>query len=138
MSKLSEYLALVPEGFKNITEVIDGLRNQLKMELGTIPKAHEEEIIRRRLICDACPFLSTNATKAGVYFSARKDEHCTMCGCPKATRTASLEAECGIATYNANPQNINNKLPLKWEAYKPNSDERENETASTNRTTVSI
>lgn len=118
MSKLSEYLALVPEGLKNIDGVLNGLKNNLKLELGNIPIEHEEEILRRRLICSTCPFMSKNAVAAGTYVTARTDEHCIMCGCPIKTKTSSLYANCGIETYNI--KNPDNQIPLKWEKYKPN------------------
>lgn len=116
MSKLTEYLALIPDGLKNLGGVVEGFRNQIKMELGTIPKEDEDEIIRRRLICSTCPFMSVNAIRNGIYTTQRTDKHCTMCGCPLETRTASLQSECGIANYNM--QNPNNQLPLKWEKFK--------------------
>lgn len=116
MSKLSEYLALIPAGLHNISGVVDGLRNQLKLELGTIPQEDEDEIIRRRLICSTCPFMSVNAVRAKTYSTSRNDEHCTQCGCPILTKTASLQSNCGIENYNM--QNPNNPLPLKWEKFK--------------------
>lgn len=116
MSKLTEYIALIPNGIKNLNSVVDGLRNQLKMELGTLPQEDEDEIIRRRLICNDCPFMSINALKAGTYTTKRTDVHCSMCGCPLSTKTSSLQSECGIANYNI--QNPNNPLPLKWEKFK--------------------
>lgn len=117
MSKLTEYLKLLPAGAKNIGAVVEGLRNSIKLEYGTIPQEHEDEIIRRRLICSECPFMSVNAVKAGTYTTKRNDEHCSLCGCPIKTKTSSLQANCGIETYNKN--NPNNQLPLKWVAYKP-------------------
>lgn len=116
MSALSEYLALIPGGLKNIGNVVEGLRNQIKMEYGNIPQEDSDEIVRRRLICNDCPFMSKNAVKNGTYFTKRVDEHCTMCGCPLDTRTASLHAPCGIDTYNQ--KNPNNQLPLKWDKFK--------------------
>ena len=118
MSKLTEYLSLIPDGVKNLSGVVDGIRNDIKLKNGTLPQDQEDEIVRRRLICATCPFMSANAVKAGTYSTSRKDEHCTMCGCPTDTKTASLLANCGIETYNI--KNPNNKLPLKWEKYKPN------------------
>lgn len=116
MSKLTEYLKLIPKGIKNIPQIIEGLSNQIKMEIGTIPKEDEDEIIRRRLICSQCPFLSVNALEAKLYTTDRTDAHCTHCGCPIATRTASLEANCGIEDYNLN--NPKTPIPLKWEKVK--------------------
>lgn len=116
MSKLAEYLALIPKGFKNIDKVLEGIVNQVKLEFGTLPQEEQEIIMGRRAICASCPFMSLNAKKLGFYTTDREDEHCTQCGCPIGTRTASLESNCGLETYNeANPET---KLPLKWEKTK--------------------
>jgi hypothetical protein len=112
MSKLSEYIKLLPRALKNADKIIDGLRNQLKLENGTLPKDQEDVIIGRRLICSQCPFNSTNATAAKWYASSRNDVHCTQCGCPIDIRTASLEANCGIEEYNK--QHSDNPILLKW------------------------
>lgn len=116
MSKLSEYLNLIPGGLKNMNALVDGLKNELKMELGTIPDDEQDEIVRRRLICSTCPFMSKNAVKAGIYQTKRTDEHCIHCGCPIKTRTASLLANCGIEAYNI--KNPSQPMELKWETYK--------------------
>lgn len=116
MSKLSEYLKLIPRGIKNLDKLIEGVTNQVKIELGTIPEEDLEVIVGRRLICNTCPFLSTNALKLGIYSTDRTDEHCIHCGCPKNTRTASLESNCGIEEYNKN--NPNDPLELKWKKVK--------------------
>ena len=116
MSKFSEYIKLVPKGLKNIDKVIEGVVNQVKMELGTIPEEHLKIITERRLICLQCPFNSVNAVKLGVYATDRKDEHCIHCGCPLKTRTASLESNCGAEAYNLN--HPDNPITLRWEKIK--------------------
>ncbi len=116
MSKLSEYLALIPKGLKHIPELVEGLVNEAKIELGTIPQEDLEVIVGRRLICSQCPYLSTNAEKAGYYKSARSDVHCTCCGCPISTRTASLTSNCGLE--ETNKENPEHPIPLKWVATK--------------------
>ena len=113
MSKFVEYLKLVPSGIKNLPQIIEGLSNQIKMELGAISEQNLDIILKRRLICSTCPFLSTNATQAGIYATDRQDVHCVMCGCPITTKTASLESNCGIETYNN--ENPSTPMPLKWE-----------------------
>lgn len=113
MGKLSEYLKLLPKGIQNLDKIIDGLKNEVRMEFGTIKPEHEEIIIARRLICNECPYLSTNAKKAGWYAPARTDEHCVMCGCPKNIRTAALDANCGIEDYNER-EKPETPLELKW------------------------
>lgn len=117
MSKLTEYLKLLPAGINNINAVVEGLRNNVKLEHGLLPPDEQDEIIRRRLICSTCPFMSTNAVANGVYTTKRTDEHCMLCGCPIVTKTSSLRSNCGIEAFNnKNPQT---PLPLNWEAYKP-------------------
>lgn len=118
MNKILEYIKLIPAGLANIDKVAEGFINQVKMELGTLPPEEVEIIAGRRLICSQCPLNSANATKAGWYKSDRSDIHCTACGCPVKTRTASLEMGCGIETLNAKPENLNTPLPLKWDKVK--------------------
>lgn len=113
MSYLSETLSLIVKGIPNIGKIAEGVKNQIKIELGTIPEADLEVITARRLICLTCSFMSKNAEVKGVYKTDRNYEHCIHCGCPTATRTAALEANCGIEEYNKN--NPDNPMPLKWE-----------------------
>lgn len=122
MSKLSEYLALVPRGIKNLPQILEAVTNQVQMEMGTLPKQSKDIIIGRRLICATCPYMSRNAVKGyeidgktDVYNTDRDDDHCIWCGCPISSRTASLEMNCGIQNYN----HENKKdLPLKWKEEK--------------------
>jgi len=122
MSKLGEYLALVPRGIKNVPQILEAVTNQVKMELGKLPKEKEEIIIGRRLICATCPYMSKNAVngyeiegKSAKYETDRNDDHCIWCGCPVSSRTASLEMHCGIHNYNVEH---NANVPLKWEEEK--------------------
>ena len=103
MSKLGEYLALIPRGMKNVPQILEAVTNQVKMELGTLPKEKQEVIIGRRMICATCPYMSKNAVKgyeiegkSDIYETDRDDEHCIWCGCPIASRTASLEMVCRL------------------------------------------
>jgi hypothetical protein len=76
----------------------------------------EEEqtlITNRRLICSECPYNSENAKKEGWYNTIRLDEHCTLCQCNIAAKTACFECKCGIEVFNSN-KNENEKLELKW------------------------
>lgn len=118
MSKLIEFLKLIPVGITNIDLIVEGVINDVKLTHGTLPEEEQTEIMRRRLICAGCPFMSENAkvNPAVNYKSDRKDEHCTHCGCPIKTKTASLKANCGIENHNA--RNPDTQIPLKWEAYK--------------------
>ena len=122
MSKLSEYLSLIPKGIKNLPQILEAVTNQTKMELGYLPKQKVDVIIGRRLICATCPFMSKNAIngfeidgKYELYETDRDDEHCIHCGCPISTRTASLDMMCGISSYNGM---YNKQIPLKWDVEK--------------------
>ena len=116
MSYLSETLNLVVKGIPNIVQIAEGVKNQIKIELGTIPEEDLEIITARRLICLGCPFMSKNAVVLGLYSTDRDYDHCMHCGCPISTRTASLDSNCGLEEYNKN--NIDNPIPLKWEKIK--------------------
>jgi hypothetical protein len=116
MSKLTEYLKLIPSGVKNLPQIVEALTNQVKIELGTIPQEDLEVIVGRRAICKTCPFMSVNAQHLGVYTTSRTDEHCIHCGCPTSTRTASLDSNCGIEDFNL--ENPDTPLNLKWEKTK--------------------
>lgn len=117
MSKLTEYLKLIPTAAKNLNKIGEGLINDTLLKHGKLSKDEEEEILRRREICKSCPFMSENAKSNPNlnYKTAREEEHCIQCGCPINTKTAALSVNCGIETYNS--KNQNNKLPLKWVAY---------------------
>ena len=120
MSKLSEYLSLIPRGIKNVPQILEAVSNQTKMEFGMLSKDRQDIIIGRRMICATCPYMSENAKKGFVienrerelYKTDRQDEHCIWCGCPVSTRTASLESRCGIEIYN---EEYGAQVPLKWD-----------------------
>lgn len=126
MGKIWEYIKLIPKGIQNIPEIVDGIRNNVKLENGTLDEESVEIITGRRLICSVCPYNSINATKAGWYASDRNDVHCTQCGCPINIRTASLDADCGIADYNE--KHPNTPLELKWTKQK--TDENKDKSTS--------
>lgn len=116
MSKLSEYLKLIPDGLKNLDKIGESIINQVKMDFGSLPEDELTEITRRRLICAACPFMSKNAVESGIYTTKREDEHCIHCGCPIKTRTAALSKQCGIENYNV--RHPESPMELKWTAFK--------------------
>jgi hypothetical protein len=128
MSKWSEYLRLLPEGLKNIPSIIEGVLNDVNLEYGSLDEDKREEIVRRRIICKGCPFMSENAKTSpeykeltgSNYHTDRDDEHCTFCGCPIDTRTAALSKPCGINSWNRNHKD--KPLTLKWEPYAIKSD----------------
>lgn len=123
MSKLKEYLDLVRKGIPNIDKIAEGLINQVKMEYDFLPEHEQEEIARRRLICQECPLNSIKALKSEEYKELykenyktdRSDLHCSVCSCIVNTKTSSLASECGLSYYNES--NPNNKQPLKWTKY---------------------
>lgn len=117
MSVIKDYLKLIPLALKNSPEIIEGIINTVKMNNGTLPEDEQEEIIRRRAICELCPFMSENAKKDPLqnYQSSRLDKHCSMCGCNLELKTSSLESNCGIEIHNQ--QNPDNQMELKWTKY---------------------
>ena len=126
MSKLKEYLNLIPKALGNPKQVMEGWLNVVKMEVGNLPEGEVEEILRRRLICGACPFMSENALNEDTYTtimgqpytSKRKEHHCTLCACPIKSKTASLNATCGAQYWNeTNPLKL---LEVKWGPYESN------------------
>lgn len=123
MSALSEYLKLIPKGIANLEKVVEGITNSVRMDFNALPTDKQDEIIRRRLICQTCPYNSVNAQASPEYVllhnkhysTDRKDFHCSICKCPISTKTASLESNCGLETYNSShPENLQ---PLKWTKY---------------------
>ena len=118
--KIIEYIKLVPKGVKNASKVIEGIKNDYDFVNGNLTKEEAEEIIRRRLICSSCPFMSTNAVRIGVYKTERTDEHCTLCTCNINFKTACLSCNSGIEDHNE--KNKENPLDLKWVAFKTEED----------------
>lgn len=112
MSKLTEYLKLIPKGIKNLDKIIEGHRNNIKLENGDLSDEVVDIIIGRRLICSQCPFFSENAVKYGFYKTDRTDKHCTQCGCPTDPKTASLSSNCGIEEHNNRHPDM--QIPLRW------------------------
>lgn len=104
-------------------EIVESIVNDVQMRSNTMSQEKRDEIIRRRIICATCPFMSKNATTSPEYLALtgyhyhtnRNDEHCSFCGCDIKMRTRSLSSECGIGTWNKD--NPTRQLPLKWKAY---------------------
>jgi hypothetical protein len=92
------------------------------MEKKNLPSDEQEEIIRRRVICAACPFMSENAKTSSEYFrlsgkhyiTDRTEAHCSLCGCPLTTKTACLSCKCGADSFNKEHKT---NLELKFEEY---------------------
>lgn len=122
--KAAEYIKLIPRAIQNADKIVEGYINHIKLQHGSLPEDEQEEILKRRLICSSCPYNSVQA-KTSIeykelygknYETARTDFHCSHCGCPEETLTASLSKDCGLEFYN---QNHANKIPLRWTAFKP-------------------
>lgn len=121
MGIITEYLKLMIEGLKHPDDVIEGWVNDAKLENGNLSDDETTEIIRRRKICEECPFMSRNAIKAGNYSSNRTDDHCIHCKCPIKKKTACLNCNCGIENYNRLVKK--EAMPLKWTSYKPDKND---------------
>ena len=125
MKGIIEYLKLLPKALSNPEKIIEGIINDVKLKSGTLPEDEQEEIIRRRLICETCPFNSELAkTNAAInYKSDRTDFHCSICQCNIDWKTACLECNCGLETHNA--KNPDAPIALKWTRYikKPNNEQ---------------
>jgi len=78
-----------------------------------LTEEEQELITNRRLICSDCKYCSTNAKEDGWYNTIRLDEHCVLCSCNIAAKTACFECKCGIEVFNQD-KNDNEKLELKW------------------------
>jgi len=123
MSKWKEYISLIPKAMGNIDKIVEGHVNDIKLRYNQLPQDEQDEIIRRRMICEGCPLNSKLATTSPEYKSLyyshystdRPDLHCSICGCPILQKTASLESDCGLEYYNSS--HPNNKQPLKWTKY---------------------
>lgn len=123
MPKLTEYLKLIPKAIPHTKEIVESIVNDVHMRMKTLSEDKKEEIIRRRIICATCPFMSKNATTSKEYLALtgyhyhtnRKDEHCSFCGCELKMRTRSLSSNCGIESWNKD--NPTRQIPLKWTKY---------------------
>jgi len=101
---------------KEAKSVAESVVNKTKLKYGKLPEDQIEEITRRRLICKGCPFMSKNRGKWDKKFeTSRKEDFCTLCGCPTENRTASLSSSCGAVVYNA--RHPKDKKEVKWTSY---------------------
>ena len=124
MSKISEWVGLIPKAISNPEKIIEGMLNSVKNEFKLLPEDEQEEIVRRRLICNSCPLMSLNATTSEEYKTLygenyktdRTDLHCSCCGCNIQLKTSSFGSNCGLETYNTHNQD--NVQKLKWTIYK--------------------
>lgn len=117
MSKFTEYLNLIPKGLKNPLKIIEGISNEIKSEFNLLTEEEQNEILRRRLICQQCPFYSLNAKTSKEYLDIfgehyktdRTDTHCSVCTCNEKLKTSSLDSDCGL-----NTDEKTKHLELRW------------------------
>lgn len=120
MSTITEYINLVVRGIPHTKQVLEAVIKDVQLKYNTLPENERAEIIRRRLICKDCPFMSRNAETSTEYLNLtgkhydklRRVEHCSFCGCGIETRTAGLSSDCGVETWNK--KHPDNQIPLKW------------------------
>lgn len=132
MSKITEYISLFLKGLPHTKEILDSVIKNVQLNYGSLPEEEKAEIIKRRVICETCPFMSRNAVISKEYFELtgkhykafRRVDHCSFCGCGIETRTASLDSNCGIETWNSN--NSTKTIPLKWTKFETNGQSTEN------------
>lgn len=103
--------------------VIEGIRNDVKMNNGNLLQEDVNIIAERRAICLDCPFYSRNAFNNSQEIEAVTGEkfvfkphhmrgnYCELCLCDINYKTASLGSNCGIEVLN-NEKGLN--LELKW------------------------
>lgn len=115
LNRIKEYISLLPRIIKNADLIAEGVIN--KLNESSLTENEKFEIVKRKLICEECPFNSKNAVhiKELNYKTERIDDHCIQCSCNIDLKTHSLESRCGLSVYNA--KNPNNQVPLKWESY---------------------
>jgi hypothetical protein len=120
---IKEWVKIAIKGIPNIDKIAEGFINDVRFQFNSLPEDKQEEIVKRRLICATCPFNSFRAKESEEYKQLfgesyktdRTDLHCSICGCPVSTKTASLAVDCGMEEYNKN--NPENQQPLKWIKY---------------------
>lgn len=132
MSKFLEYVKLLPSAIQNADKLVEGIATNTRLKNQTLAEDEIEEIIRRRVICAGCPFMSTNAKALGILKSDRTGEFCSACNCEIDWKTACLSCDCGLTAHNK--RNPKNQLPLKWEAYDKNKIQKRSEEIGGNNT----
>lgn len=136
MSKLTEYINLAIKGLPYSMEILQSVVNNVQLKYGKLPEEEKVEIIRRRIICTTCPFMSKNTNTSSEYKSLtgsnyeskRNTPHCSFCGCGIEMRTGVLSKECGIETWNEN--NPTKTIELKWLKFKEEDGRQDESTES--------
>ena len=119
---LNDYLKLIPKALGEPKLVLAGWINDAKMRNNLLTEEEVDIIVKRRLTCSTCPFMSNNAKTSSEYkeltgsnyVDSKIFEHCSLCGCPLTKKTASLESNCGVEDWNE--ENPNKQLELKWKS----------------------
>src|SRR5687767_1244723 len=100
MSKFSEYLSLMPSIWQNKEKILEGVINVVKELHGDLPEDVQKEIVRRRILCESCPFFSLNTINDDTEYQRlygkkftdkRTDAYCVVCGCKERVKTASMD-----------------------------------------------
>lgn len=117
VKKFKDYVKLIPKAIKNYDKILEGISNNESFKNGELTEEEAAEIIRRRVICSECPYLSTNVEG----YKSNRAPHCVLCGCDEDFKTACLSCNCGIETYNK--ENSDNKMELKWKSFKTDSND---------------
>lgn len=123
MSTITEYLKLLPRAIPNADKIVKAIITDVQFRKGSLPEHEKAELVRRRVICKGCPFMSENARTSEEYLtltgnhysSVRNEPHCSFCGCGINKRTASFTSDCGIETWNSD--HPDKQIPLKWTKY---------------------
>ncbi len=126
MSQLTEYIKLLPKAIPNADKIVMSIIKDIQFRRGTLPEDQKAEIVRRRVICEGCPFMSKNAptseeyiTLTGKHYETRRNEqHCSLCGCNLLKKTTSFDSNCGIESWNT--ENPDKQIPLKWTKFETN------------------
>lgn len=117
---IKAYIDLVKRGIENKDQIIEGLIKGAAVKNGEVDENDLAEILRRKDICDGCPFNSRNAIAAGVYNSVLPYQHCTLCQCRIGgddTKEYCLSCNCGAEAYNKMYPHLP-ALEVKWRATK--------------------
>lgn len=133
MSKITEYASLIIKGAPHTKQILEGIMNKVEMKFGTLPEEQRVEIMRRRVICVECPFMSKNAETSKEYKELtgknykvfRRAEHCAFCGCGIEMRTSSLTSDCGIETWNK--EHPGKEISLKWTKFNTDGKDEQNQ-----------
>lgn len=101
-----------------------GWINDAKIQNGTLSDEELDIVLKRRITCEGCPFNSEKAKTSEEYkelfgehyTTDRKELHCSVCACMISKKTASLESNCGLESYNE--KHPENEQELKWKSIK--------------------